>query len=206
MSHVLDVRAQIAATELRRTQLAHERALVQAALDENLARSDRVGPRQYDGGLARAQRAELAQFDGRLGDLDARLAALTRELPTAGDVAAAEAALETQAAAIARAQTTYDAALLAHVQALDVAEQAARAFDAARTTLRTVLFTMADTVAGAGLDPQRVPPVPTVAAALITLTQLQGWLVGTVAQGAIDPQVERELAAAVMAARAPAAA
>ena len=169
----------------------------------NLARTATSGPFVFDAARARVDRSRLAVLDQLLADLDARIAGLTRQLPSAGALDAQRQDCHALTAAVTLAERMFAESTQAYLQALEVAEQAARALHAARAATRDAQIRLADAVACAGLEAEVAVP------ALITIGRVpmprqkvalaQTVLIAGAVQGEADSQVERELAAAVAA-------
>jgi chromosome segregation ATPase len=182
--------------ELRRTQearagVAAQRAAVEFQLQVAL---ERPAPFYHEGEV-RSHRVAIARCDERLRELDDRLAALERQLPTAEERAAAARQCETLRQEARQAATDFATATKAYVHAVAEAERAARALAAARVATRTVLATLAATLAIADLH-ESVPDGPVVDPPLAKVLQLSAMMIGDIAYGDPDSVVELNLNAA----------
>jgi hypothetical protein len=192
---VVVIRQQLAAAEGEHTRLVEDRARVQAALDELLARTAPAGPFGYDPVQARRYRADLAVYDARLADATDRITALAAQLPSATQIAEAQVACLALQSTVGEAELTFSRATTAFCAALEAAEDAARQLLAARTTCRSALASLTTTAAIVGRD-GTVPLLPTIPPALGKYLYLQATFIRDATQGDADSLVVRDLNAA----------
>ena len=194
MSDVAAIKVAIRRADEERQRLEAERDALAQQLAAALGNTA-SGAFEFDPARVRSLKHDLAFCDARLSDTTDRIAALTARLPSPTAIGEAEARVVVLQREIAEAQRQFDAALMDYVTTLAAAEETALALNAKRAAVSTLIHTLNAIVAATGLD-VHVPALPVVPATVKKLAFSQSLLIGTIAEGQLDPEVERELQAA----------